>query len=139
MEIAFGASVLVAASSWSAFGVGVLLGALLGVLRGVLLGLRLGARGERGGGEHGRAGAPGGKQKHELERQRGAEEHRRGEQLKNIGLERHRRGEHQRGEHERPDVVFLTECGDKVHCSRTCPGLNAARHVRELKGCIFCW
>ena len=139
MEIAFGASVLVAASSWSAFGVGVLLGAILGVLLGMLLGLRLGARGVRGGGEHGRAGAPGGKQKHELERQRGAEEHRRGEQLKNIGLERHRRGEHQRGEHERPDVVFLTECGEKVHCSRTCPGLNAARHVRELKGCVFCW
>ena len=120
MEIA----VLVAASSWSAFGVGLLLGALLGVLLGVLLGLRLGARGERGGGEHGRAGAPGGKQKHELERKRGAEEHRRGEQLKNIG---------------RPDVVFLTECGEKVHCSRTCPGLNAARKVRELKGCVFCW
>ena len=132
MEIA----VLVAASSWSAFGVGLLLGALLGVLLGVLLGLRLG---ERGGGEHGRAGAPGGKQKHELERKRGAEEHRRGEQLKNIGLERHRRGEHQRGERERPDVVFLTECGEKVHCSRTCPGLNAARKVRELKGCVFCW
>ena len=132
MEIA----VLVAASSWSAFGVGLLLGALLGVLLGVLLGLRLG---ERGGGEHGRAGAPGGKQKHELERKRGAEEHRRGEQLKNIGLERNRRGEHQRGERERPDVVFLTECGEKVHCSRTCPGLNAARRVRELKGCIFCW
>ena len=117
MEIA----VLVAASSWSAFGVGLLLGALLGVLLGVLLGLRLG---ERGGGEHGRAGAPGGKQKHELERKRGAEEHRRGEQLKNIG---------------RPDVVFLTECGEKIHCSRTRPGLNAARKVRELKGCVFCW
>ena len=33
---------------------------------------------------------------------------------------------------------YVTEKGEKVHWRRGCPGLNAARHVRELKGCEIC-
>ena len=35
-------------------------------------------------------------------------------------------------------TYYATDHGERVHWRRGCPGLNAARHVRELKGCDIC-
>ena len=35
-------------------------------------------------------------------------------------------------------TYYVAEHGERVHWRRSCPGLNAARHVRELKSCDMC-
>ena len=35
--------------------------------------------------------------------------------------------------------TFVTDVGLRMHWRRDCPGLNAARRVREVKGCSFCF
>ena len=34
--------------------------------------------------------------------------------------------------------TYVTDVGMRIHWRRDCPGLNAARRVREVKGCRFC-
>ena len=36
------------------------------------------------------------------------------------------------------EMYYVAETGESVHWRRNCRGLNAARRVRELKGCPYC-
>ena len=35
-------------------------------------------------------------------------------------------------------VYYVSDHGERLHWRKDCQGLNAARHVRELRGCRFC-